>query len=215
MCFIQSPLMVSPFSLATGYTFRGTCERKILRSCNRTVDFEVTADFITADESNGAIGVQYGDAVYISLENGNIELRNTFETFNNGTTITFEDGAVLTRGNEYNLLSFPEVQVTVQHFYAGSRHWNFEVYMYNVFISQLFTGDEQGFEITAAVGSPLETTCGLCGTQDGVLLFKDLQQTADPLIPMEVFDFANSYLVPPADQSLRPQRKECGESMNI
>ena len=111
--------MVSPFSLVTGYNFRGTCERKILRSCNRTVDFEVTADFITADESNGAIGVKNGDAVYISLENGEVETVNAETMFQNENTVTYADGTVLTRTAESNTLMLPAIGVTISHVFAG------------------------------------------------------------------------------------------------
>ena len=54
---VNEPMMVSPFSLSTSYTFMGSCERVLLRSCDNSVDFSVRTDFITDSMENGAVGV--------------------------------------------------------------------------------------------------------------------------------------------------------------
>ena len=58
--------------------------------------------------------------------------------------------------------------------------------------------------------STLGETCGLCGTTDGVLQFRN-GNTANIMNRTEVDAFANSYLVAPRDQFLHPQRRECGK----
>ena len=50
-------MMVSPFTRSTSYTFKGSCERVLLQSCNPSIDFMVRVDFITDSMENGAVGV--------------------------------------------------------------------------------------------------------------------------------------------------------------
>ena len=65
-------------------------------------------------------------------------------------------------------------------------------------------------EIVGNFGQGNQTQlCGLCGSSDGSLLRQD-GVIADIDDMAEVEAFAQSYLVSPRDQSLRPQRKECG-----
>ena len=57
ICTIADPLMVSPFTRSTSYTFMGTCEHALLQSCDNSVDFMVRTDFLTDSMDNGAVGV--------------------------------------------------------------------------------------------------------------------------------------------------------------
>ena len=61
--------------------------------------------------------------------------------------------------------------------------------------------------IEADSSNALQETCGICGTQNGQLLQLDgtIARTM-----AEIADFVESYRVPARDQSLRPQRPECG-----
>ena len=56
-CVVNEPMMVSPFTLSTSYTFMGSCERVLLQSCDSSIDFMVRVDFITDSMENGAVGV--------------------------------------------------------------------------------------------------------------------------------------------------------------
>ena len=72
------------------------------------------------------------------------------------------------------------------------------------------TGDTAAFTVSVSSGSSIGETCGLCGTQEGQLQFRD-GTFADITDRVEVEAFTMSYLVPARDQALRPQRRECGE----
>ena len=71
-CTISEPLMVSPFTSAASFSFRGVCELTALTSCNGTEPgFAVRVDFLSDSEANGAVGVLMGqDQRWISREDG-------------------------------------------------------------------------------------------------------------------------------------------------
>ena len=56
--------------------------------------------------------------------------------------------------------------------------------------------------------SSLVESCGICGTQDGRLLYLNGSVAT---IPSERQAFVESYRVPARDQSLRPIRAECSK----
>jgi len=56
LCTVDEPMVVSPFARAESYTFMGSCEHVLLRSCDGG-DFEVRTDFITDTQENGAVGI--------------------------------------------------------------------------------------------------------------------------------------------------------------
>ena len=76
--------------------------------------------------------------------------------------------------------------------------------------AQTHTGDTPAFTVSVSSGSSIGETCGLCGTQEGQLQFRN-GDIADITDRVEVEAFTMSYLVPARDQALRPQRRECGE----
>lgn len=74
------------------------------------------------------------------------------------------------------------------------------------------TVSSSSFEVSVSSISPIGETCGLCGTMQGVLLQSDRQTVADPMNRAQVDQFANSYMVPTAEQMLRSQRGQCGKN---
>ena len=64
-------------------------------------------------------------------------------------------------------------------------------------------------EISGNFGEDIQL-CGLCGSSNGSLIKRD-GSVADISSMSEIEAFAQSYLVTPRDQSLRPQRRECGK----
>ena len=64
-------------------------------------------------------------------------------------------------------------------------------------------------EISGNFGQDIQL-CGLCGSSNGSLIRRD-GSAADINSMPEIEAFAQSYLVSPRDQSLRPQRRECGK----
>lgn len=63
-CTVDEPMMVSPFTRSTSYTFMGSCEHTLLRSCDENIDFSVRTDFITNSMENGAVGVFIVSTLY-------------------------------------------------------------------------------------------------------------------------------------------------------
>ena len=68
-------------------------------------------------------------------------------------------------------------------------------------------------ELSGSFGED-QQLCGLCGSVNGSLIRQD-GVIADISSMAQVEAFAQSYLVLPRDQSLRPQRRECGKINNI
>ena len=64
-------------------------------------------------------------------------------------------------------------------------------------------------EISVGSSSTLQETCGICGTQNGELFNVDEGTVA--VTVAERMAFVRSYRVAGKDQSLRPQRAECGK----
>ena len=88
-------------------------------------------------------------------------------------------------------------------------HWSGPTYYY---CSNAHMHTKEGnafFQIQVSNGSLLET-CGLCGNLNGQLLQRD-GKIARFTDVAQVDAFTQSYLVEPRLQSLRPQRRECGE----
>ena len=65
-------------------------------------------------------------------------------------------------------------------------------------------------DVRTSNSSEIENFCGLCGSRSGDLLKRD-GSIANRNDLSQVQEFAQSYLVEPREQILRPQRKECGE----
>ena len=68
--------------------------------------------------------------------------------------------------------------------------------------------------VQTPTGSEIQDFCGLCGNRNGDLLKRD-GSLANITNMAEVQNFAQCNLVEPRDQILRPQRRECGESVIV
>ena len=64
--------------------------------------------------------------------------------------------------------------------------------------------------IRTSNNSGITNFCGLCGSRTGSLLRRN-GSVANMTNMAEIQSFAQSYLVEPRDQVLRPQRRECGK----
>ena len=53
--------------------------------------------------------------------------------------------------------------------------------------------------------------CGLCGTLEGSLLYRDRRRVARIGNRSEIQEFADSWRVNPREEFLREERRECGE----
>ena len=76
-----------------------------------------------------------------------------------------------------------------------------------------FTAAGENPSIQINVEAPNDTVlnfCGLCGSRNGDLVRPD-GSIAQRMDFAAVQSFAQSYLVEPRDQILRPQRRECGK----
>ena len=118
--------MVQPFNSNTKYSFRGTCELVALTSCNGTEpEFAVRVDFLSDTDSNGAVGVFVGGALWISREDGSLFSdvqadpsssmgQDVLEYPGHDVTVTL-DSAEQRRTIEVG----GRIQVTVRHVYGG------------------------------------------------------------------------------------------------
>ena len=91
-------------------------------------------------------------------------------------------------------------------------HLSFKFYVINLLYSSCpfnlqFTEDKF-IGISVGPATSLRETCGICGTQQGELLNLNDGSIATTL--EERLAFVSSYRVPAREQSLRPQRTECG-----
>lgn len=185
-CSVFDSLMVSPFQTSNSYSFSDTCEHFLVSSCSGLVEFAVTVDFLSANISNGRIGVRYGERRFVYQEDGTIDTRGEVPINIDGNTAEYEGQIFITEDANGIVLEFQSVGVEI--FITGT-----------------------AFEVNVNLFSPLGTTCGLCGTQEGVLLYSDQQTTADITDEAQVRGFVASHLVPARDHFLRGVRRECGE----
>ena len=185
-CIVSDPLMVSPFVIAETYNFVGTCEHTLVTSCTDAVDFAVTVDFLATNLANGRIGVRYMNRSFIYQENGTVDTGSEDPIGQVGDTREYVGQVFITQNATETILSFQSVGVEV-------------------------TVANDQFQVNVANSSTLGETCGLCGNQDGTLLFNDRTTVANIMNMTQVRAFANSWLVPARDQFLRGIRRECGE----
>ena len=185
-CIVSDPLMVSPFVIAESYNFMGTCEHTLVTSCSDDVDFAVTVDFLAADLANGRIGVRYMNRRFTYREDGTVDTGSEDPIDQVGDTREYADQVFITQNAAETILDFRSVGV------------------------QVVIANNQ-FQVNVADSTALGETCGLCGNQDGTLLFSNRSTVANIMNTNQVMAFANSWLVPVRDQFLRDIRRECGE----
>ncbi|XP_064387502.1 uncharacterized protein LOC135335845 isoform X3 [Halichondria panicea] len=195
-CTITDPMLVSPFTRSTSYTFMGTCEHTLLQSCDDSVDFMVRTDFLTDNMDNGAVGVFIDGASFISRENGSFESSETSSSISGVpgrvTEVYADSNVEVERGDTYTEIRVGGgIGVNVRHNY----------------------GDPSLIIVTVVTGSSLGETCGLCGTQSG-----DLRRTNGTIAEItdraQVEAFTMDYLTAADQQALRPIRRECSAIRN-
>jgi len=119
VCSVTEPLMVSPFQSSNSYNFRGTCEHILLSSCNGTVDFRITVDFLQSELDNGRIGALYDGGMYISREDGTFYVdSDTGIISSDGNTTVYERNVAVTRGSGRTVVDFQNLGVTIVHRFA-------------------------------------------------------------------------------------------------
>ena len=185
-CVVSDPLMVSPFVISENYNFVGTCEHTLVTSCTNTVDFAVTVDFLATNLANGRIGVRYMNRRFIYQEDGTVDTGSEDPIGQVGDTREYVGQVFITQNAGGTIMDFQSVGV------------------------QVIIANNQ-FQVNVADSNTLGETCGLCGNQNGTLLFNDRTTVANIMNMTQVRAFANSWLVPARDQFLRGIRRECGE----
>ena len=111
--------MVSPFQSSNSYNFRGTCEHILLSSCNGTVDFRITVDFLQSELDNGRIGALYDGGMYISREDGTFYVdSDTGIISSDGNTTVYERNVAVMRGSGRTVVDFQDLGVTIVHWFA-------------------------------------------------------------------------------------------------
>ena len=168
----------------------GTCEHTLVTSCTEAVDFAVTVDFLPGNFANGEIGVRYMDRRFVVQDDRSVDARGEVPINSDGDTDEYEGDVFVTITDDTTTLDFQSVGVAV-----------------------VVIGDQ--FHVNVTNSSSLGELCGLCGTRDGSLLYRDLMSVANINNATEVRAFANSWLVPADEQFLRDIRRECGECSGL
>ncbi len=181
--------MISPFSSNQQYSFSGTCEHTLFSFCNESLgDLEIVGDFLSSDLSNGRIGAKVGDRVFVYTEDGSVEVQNAAVVSVSGNTTDYEGG----------------VSVTVE-----TGRVTFEIDSFGGTATVEIIASPDMYTIQFPAMGPM--TCGLCGSLDGSLIYRDGMSMADILNKDEVMEFTSSYVVQPVDQVLREEhRRICG-----
>jgi hypothetical protein len=208
------------------YGFMGTCEHIATSPCETIPGFDirVTVDFLTETLENGAVGLHVNNLRYVSREDGSFDDGGQTPLSSSSSSAEYAP-----TGDTLVLVSFGEGQtnitfdstvplgVTIEiiHTYGKNR------------ITHTCTCHNDSFSVIHAKGggnllnsieisietsnnSVISNYCGLCGSRSGRLLQRD-GTVANMMNMKQVQAFAQSYLVEPRDQTLRPQRKECGK----
>lgn len=193
ICQITETLNVFPFNSNNFFSFRGTCDHYLLRSCDdRLSNVSVTVDFLSNNIGSARVGVQYGDSSIISTATGNVVFKNLIFIRQDGNAQIYSNGFVLYRENGMNRIVIGPTAVTHR-----------------------FSGVDRSIQLAVSNSAASMATCGLCGTIDGTLLKDDLQRVTDIRDQIQMADFIEGKVVEPSKQYLRGQRRECGNSMVI
>jgi len=111
--------MVSPFRSSNCYNFRQICEHVLLSSCNGTVNFRITVDFLQSELDNGRIGALYDGGMYISREDRTFYVdSDTGIISSDGNTTVYERNVAVMRGSGRTVIEFQDLGVTIVHWFA-------------------------------------------------------------------------------------------------
>ena len=205
ICTAEDDMIIHPFpllsSFTSSYTYRGSCEHTLLTSCGLRDTFAINIDFSTVDLSLGRVGVRIGrlkNAVVV-LENMTVDI----EQFNDPVRI--DDGVEILNGSAIVSVTSSNVSIKITEF-------DIIVTVINDTVTQTKTVVIDLTEYNATVHGDV---CGLCGSQNGELLYSDAMTIVEQRTKEYLQEFAQSWKVNPGEQILRQQtRADCGKAQD-
>ena len=183
-------------SFNSSYTYRGSCEHTLLTSCGLMDTFAINVDFSAADLSLGRVGVRIGSMQnVVVLENMTVDA----EGFDDPVRIA--DGVEVL--NESVIVSVTSSNVSINITELG------------IIVTVI---DDTANQTKLVVIDLTEyntsrgDVCGLCGSQNGELLYSDAVTIVEQRTREHLQEFAQSWQVNPGEQILRQQTRDCGEA---
>ena len=147
-------------------------------------------DFTSDDLSNGRIGLRYLGSRFIYRETGIVIVYNADLVSEVDGTVSYDvEGNLVTVTTEMDgtvVIAAEAIGITIE-------------------------ASVDRFVVNSTAVAGVGELCGLCATADGRLRFRN-GTVANINDLTEVLMFVESYLVSPADQFLRDQTRQCGES---
>ena len=221
-------MQVRPFTKNSEYHFKGTCEHTAFSPCEPIEGFDVrvTIDFLTELLENGAVGLHINKFHYVSREDGSfddsgrvssIPISREYDAIPpTRVFVSFAEGMTNISFDSNTDASDPlDTDIKIVHIYGK---YTCEILAIVWTLSLLcdvhlpIGGDNPSIQISIRTPnmSGISNFCGLCGSRSGSLLTRD-GNVANEANMTDIQLFAESYLIKPRDQILRPQRRECGE----
>ena len=191
-------MIIHPFpmssSFTSSYTYRGSCEHTLLTSCGLRDTFAINIDFSAADLSLGRVGVRIGsDQNLVVFENMTVDTDDHVRSANGVEVL---NGSVI-------------VSVTSSNVSINITELDIIVTVINDTVNQTKTVVIDLTEYNATVHGDV---CGLCGAQNGELVFSDAVTIVEQRTREHLQEFAHSWQVNPGEQILRQQTRDCGEA---
>ena len=197
ICTARDDMIIHPFimsSFTSSYTYRGSCEHTLLTSCGLRDTFAINIDFSAADLSLGRVGVRIGsDQNLVVLENMTVDTDDPVRSANGVEVL---NGSVI-------------VSVTSSNVSINITELDIIVTVINDTVNQTKTVVIDLTEYNATVHGDV---CGLCGAQNGELVFSDAVTIVEQRTREHLQEFAHSWQVNPGEQILRQQTRDCGEA---
>ena len=183
-------------SFNSSYTYHGSCEHTLLTSCGLMDTFAINVDFSAADLSLGRVGVRIGSMQnVVVLENMTVDAEG------------FGDPARIADGVEV-LNKSVIVSVTSSNVSINITELGIIVTVIDDTVNQTKSVVIDLTEYNTSKGA----VCGLCGSQDGELVYSDAVTIVEQRTRENLQEFAQSWLVNPGEQILRQQTRDCGKT---
>ena len=190
-CDVSDTLLIAPFQdRGQNFNFRGICEHVLVTACEgqEPPEFVVTVDFLSSNLDMGRVGVRIGEKRIVILEDLSLQLTNLGDPISIALDVArYPDGIVITQKSNESTIDLARFGLQV------SRRMDLQ----NVLVVN-----------ATSLGT---NVCGLCGTLEGLLLYRDRRREARIGNRSEIQEFADSWRVNPREEFLREERRECSE----
>lgn len=190
LCAVEDSMVVTPFpkplASSSSYCYHGNCERIVLRECNLTSSFVVTADHSPNNLMLSRVGIRVKDSVVLISEDLNVMVDNQGSQNDIAVSQT-NDTVSQTVSVSINSLGL-DIAITYNKVLANKTL------------------------LVNATNYNGKTVCGLCGMLDGTLVYSDGKTQVTARDKNVITTFAKSWLVNPGEHIVGEDRQECGKT---